>query len=71
MGFVVSDGLTKGACVVITSIKVTIGSIGSLYDDLKVVKNGLELAAAIGSRTKRLKMTVSLKKWSLEIVNSG
>ena len=44
MGLVVSDGLTKGACVVITSIKVTIGSIESLYDDLKVVKNDLELA---------------------------
>ena len=45
MGPVLSDGLTSGACVVITSIKVTIGSIGPLYDDLKVVKNGLRLAA--------------------------
>ena len=45
MGFVVSDGFISGACVVITSIKVTIDSIGSLYDDLKVVKNGLRLTA--------------------------
>ena len=37
IGLVVSDGLTSGACVVITSRKVISGPIGSLYD-LIVVK---------------------------------
>ena len=39
IGLVVSDGLTSGACVVITSRKVISGPTGSLYD-LIVVKNG-------------------------------